>query len=340
MAANQRRRGIRSVGILGLVLVGLAWWTWRADTSEAPAEVPAEVLPRQAPQRRARAPVGPTVIAPPSLRPVGFLDAGGEDSQMGEAAPPITLRCRAEAALLEALAEVVVDGRMVPFTINGDELVVEDMPALGTMTLLAAGSPPIEAIWAETETPGVGRCFEEPLALTPSGLVRVAIMNLSEWPHARIEARVCEFGVLPPPDGRFQLIVAEGVCDVFAERLDGLFFARSEVITLEIEAGSEHEVALWLPDYRQGGVGMGIVEHDEGVLIERVLDGGAAAEAGLQPGDVVLEVDGVPAAALTLEEFVQVTTGEAGTDVELIISRGEGSDREESIYLLDRRVME
>ena len=126
----------------------------------------------------------------------------------------------------------------------------------------------------------------------------------------------------------------------FPQRGAGLSFASPGVIPLELEAGSEREVELWLPDYRQGGVGMGIVEHDEGVLIERVLDGGAAAEAGLQPGDVVLEVVGVPAAALTLEEFVQVTTGEAGTDVELISSRGEGSDREESIYLLDRRVME
>jgi hypothetical protein len=336
MAANQRRRGERVVGILGLALVGLAWWTWRADPSEAPAKE----TPRQEPQRRARAPVRPTVIAPPPLRPLGYLDAPREDSQMGEAPPPITVRCRAEAALLEALADVVVEGRRVPFTVNGDELVLEEMPVAGMMTLLAEGSASIQAFWVEAETPGVGRCVEEPLALTPSGLVRGIIKNLTRWPQARVVARVCDLAVRPSRDGRFEVMAPAGVCDVFAQRRDGLFFASSDVITLEIEAGSEHELELWLPDYRQGGVGMGIVEHDEGVLIERVLDGGAAAEAGLQPGDVVLEVDGVPAAALTLEEFVQVTTGEAGTDVELIISRGEGSDREESIYLLDRRVME
>jgi predicted metalloprotease with PDZ domain len=165
-------------------------------------------------------------------------------------------------------------------------------------------------------------------------------MNRAQWPQARVVVRVCGSAARPSQDGRFEVFVAVGVCDVFAQRRDGLFFASSEVITLDVEAGVEQEVELWLPDYRQGGVGMGIVEHEEGVLIERVLGGGAAAEAGLQPGDVVLEVDGVPAAALSLEEFVQVTTGEAGTEVELIISRGEGSDREESVYLLDRRVME
>ena len=337
MAANERGWIWRGVAALGLVLAGLMWWAWRAETPE----VAVKEAPPKAPRRQDRPPVRPTVIAPPSLRPLGYLDAPREDSQMGEVAQrTITVRCRAEASLLEALRAVVVDGQGVPFAVEGEELVLTDMAVVGTMILVPEGAATIQAIWAEAETPGVGRCLEEPLALPPSGLVRGIIKNLTRWPQTRVVVRVCDLAVRPSRDGRFEVMAPEGVCDVFAQRRDGLFFASSEVITLEIEAGSEHELELWLPDYRQGGVGMGIVEHDEGVLIERVLDGGAAAEAGLQPGDVVLEVDGVPAAALTLEEFVQVTTGEAGTDVELIISRGEGSDREESIYLLDRRVME
>jgi hypothetical protein len=335
MAANERGRRWRTVAFLGLALGGLLWWAWRVETPEESAQASLDVAPRR------RAPARERVITPPPLRPLGTLDARGEDSQMGEVvSPTITVRCRAEATLLAVLAEVVVEGALAPYTVEGDELVLTEMLPVGRMTLLAEGSAAIQAVWVETETPGLGRCLEEPLALTPSGMVRGVIMNLSEWPRAWTVVRVCGDTLRTSPDGRFQMIVEAGVCDVYAQRRDGLFFASSEVITLEIEPGSEHEVELWLPDYRQGGVGMGIVEHDEGVQIERVLQGGAAAEAGLQPGDVVLEVDGVPAAALTLEEFVQVTTGEAGTDVELIISRGEGSDREESIYLLDRRVME
>lgn len=337
MATNERGRRGPALGFLGLVLAGLALWAWRVDTPEGEARE----TPRAVGRSVVRAPLRPTVREAPAIRPLGPLDDRAQDSQMDEmASRTITVRCRADAALLDQLAEVAVDRRSVPFVIDGDELVLTDMPTVGMMTLFAKGSAPIEAVWAETEPPGSGRCLDEPLVLTPSGLVRGVIMNLSEWPQAWVVARVCGFTLSAPPDGRFQIVVEAGVCDVFAQRRDGLFMASSEVITLEIAPGSEHDVELWLPDYRQGGVGMGISEHDEGVLIERVLGGGAAAEAGLQPGDVVLEVDGVPAAALTLEEFVQVTTGEAGTDVELIISRGEGSDREESIYLLDRRVME
>ncbi|MEY3210282.1 MAG: hypothetical protein RIT28_763 [Pseudomonadota bacterium] len=337
MATNERGQRGRYLGFLGLALVGLAWWAWRADTLEAPMEE----TPRAERQRRARSPARKTVVPPPAMGPLGTQEARGQDSQMEEMpSPTIRVRCRAEAALLERLAEVAVHGRRVEFVVEGDELVLMDMPTEGTMTLFARGSAPIQAVWAETEPPGSGRCLSEPLALTPSGLVRGVVMNRAEWPQAWVVARVCGRMLRTDQDGRFVVLVEAGVCDVLAQRRDGLFMASSEVITLEIEAGSEHEVALWLPEYRQGGVGMGIVAHEEGVRIERVLDGGAAAEAGLQPGDVVLEVDGVPAAALTLEEFVQVTTGEAGTDVELIISRGEGSDREESIFLLDRRAMD
>ena len=338
MATHERGRSWRVVGILGLVLTGLAWWAWRGDTPEAPTT---EETLGQGGRRRARTPHHEPVGAPPSLKPLGTLDARREDSQMEDVAPPtITVRCRAEAALLDGLTRVVIDGGLVDFVVEGEELVFEGVASTGTATLLSDVSAPVPFSWAETDIPGLGRCLGEPLEVTPSGLVTGVIKNLTRWPKARSVVRVCGAAVRPARDGRFEVMVPAGLCDVFAQRRDGLFFASSEVITLEIEAGSEHELELWLPDYRQGGVGMGIVEHDEGVLIQRVLDGGAAAEAGLQPGDVVLEVDGVPAAALTLEEFVQVTTGEAGTDVELIISRGEGSDREESIYLLDRRVME
>lgn len=334
MAVSGRVRAWATIGVIAVLSMLVAWWSWR----DAPPGDPVEAPLAAGGPRGARGPRRAAPAAPPPRRP---QEERAADSQMEEEPPrAFTVRCRVDEALLAGLSEVVVAGRPAPFAVEGDELVLTGAPPRGEMTLLAEGAAPLVAEWAETSAPGLARCVDEPLSAPPSGVVRGVIMNLGEWPQARSWARVCGVSARPRRDGRFEVVVPEGVCDVLAQRRDGLFFASSEVVTLEIEAGGVYEVELWLPDYRQGGVGMGIVEHEEGVLIQRVLQGGAAAEAGLQPGDLVLEVDGVPAAALTLEEFVRVTTGEAGTEVELVISHGEGSDREESILLLDRRVME
>ncbi|MCK6523993.1 PDZ domain-containing protein [Myxococcota bacterium] len=334
MTVVQRRGARGALALFVLLLAGAAWWGWRVETPPEPpeAQVAEAPRPRSKPRRRAQ--------APPSLpSPAPTTEGAGRDSTAPE--PEVfTLRCEAEASLLEALDAVIVRWQQVPFAVEGSELVLRGVPPVGEMTLFAEGAPPMKVSWMETATPGLGRCVGEPLALTPAGRVSGVIVNRGLWPQSRVIVRACGLVVRADQAGRFEVDVPVGECDVVAQRRDGLFFASSDIVTLDVGDGDDYRLELSLPEYRQGGVGMGISEHEEGVLVERVLDGGAAAEAGLQPGDVVLEVDGVPAAALTLEEFVQVTTGEAGTEVELVISRGDGSDREESIYLLDRRVME
>lgn len=334
MTVIQRRGGRGALALFALLIGGAAWLGWRVETPPEPAEVQVADTPRARPKPRRRA------EAPPPL-PSSAPEA--QRAARDSAAPPpepFTLRCEAEASLLEALEAVIVGWQQVPFAIEGSELVLRGVPPVGVMTLLAEGAPPMNVSWGETATPGLGRCAGEPLALTPAGRVTGLVVNRALWPQSRVIVRACGLVVRADQAGRFAVNVPVGACDVVAQRRDGLFFASSEIVSLDVGSGEVYRLELSLPEYRQGGVGMGISEHEEGVLVERVLEGGAAAEAGLQPGDVVLEVDGVPAAALTLEEFVQVTTGEAGTEVELVISRGDGSDREESIYLLDRRVME
>jgi carboxyl-terminal processing protease len=87
-------------------------------------------------------------------------------------------------------------------------------------------------------------------------------------------------------------------------------------------------------EFRQGlngklqGIGAELTLREDSVVIVAPLRGSPAAKAGLLPGDIVLEVDGVPTAGKTLNEVVQAIRGESGTEVALTIERpGEESIR-------------
>lgn len=109
-------------------------------------------------------------------------------------------------------------------------------------------------------------------------------------------------------------------CELIAVRMDGALPTRSDPVWVDIEAGDEVEVDLVLPSERTGGIGIWIEEHDEGVLVTGVVPGTPAWLAGLEAGDLIVEVDGTPAAWLSLDEFQQVMTGAEGTEVRFVIA--------------------
>lgn len=67
------------------------------------------------------------------------------------------------------------------------------------------------------------------------------------------------------------------------------------------------------------GIGVEIQSQDGQVVIVAPIDGSPAKRAGLQPGDVIVAVDGEPLAGLGLEEVIARVTGPAGTTVSLTI---------------------
>lgn len=74
-----------------------------------------------------------------------------------------------------------------------------------------------------------------------------------------------------------------------------------------------------------GGIGAVLTAHDrssgKGVEILTVYQGSPASGAGLQRGDVFLEVDGVDVRELTTSEVADLVRGPEGTDVKLVMSR-------------------
>jgi carboxyl-terminal processing protease len=71
-----------------------------------------------------------------------------------------------------------------------------------------------------------------------------------------------------------------------------------------------------------GGLGIEISEQDGIPKVIAPIDDTPAAKAGLQPGDLIVAVDGKDTQGLTIEEVVDVLRGAPGTTVKLGISRG------------------
>ncbi len=66
------------------------------------------------------------------------------------------------------------------------------------------------------------------------------------------------------------------------------------------------------------GVGASVRKEEEGLVVRAVTDGGPAKDAGLQVGDVIIEVNGKPV------EETTTLDGDEGTKVELKIKRADG----------------
>lgn len=81
-----------------------------------------------------------------------------------------------------------------------------------------------------------------------------------------------------------------------------------------------------------GGLGIEVGMEDGFVRVIAPIDGTPAQEAGIQAGDLILEIDGVPVKGMSLEEAVKEMRGEPGTEINLSIGRdGESSPIEVTV---------
>lgn len=117
-----------------------------------------------------------------------------------------------------------------------------------------------------------------------------------------------------------------GACSVQGMRRDGALAAWSEEINLDLVAGQSYEVVLDLPSERTGGLGVGFEPQSDGMRVASVRAGTPADGLGLEPGDVIVEVDGLPTSALSAIEFQQVLAGPEGTAVRFLVDHGDGDE--------------
>ena len=72
------------------------------------------------------------------------------------------------------------------------------------------------------------------------------------------------------------------------------------------------------------GIGAALQSVPEGLVITSVFDGSPAAAAGLQPGDIIVTVDGEPTADVAIETSIARIKGEEGTTVQLGVKSVDG----------------
>jgi carboxyl-terminal processing protease len=73
------------------------------------------------------------------------------------------------------------------------------------------------------------------------------------------------------------------------------------------------------------GVGMTVSADKKGLRINQVYSNSPAKEGGLQPGDLIVKVDGRPLAGKTSDEATALIKGRAGTSVTLTLDNGKGT---------------
>lgn len=71
------------------------------------------------------------------------------------------------------------------------------------------------------------------------------------------------------------------------------------------------------------GIRLEINEQTKTLTVVEPLDNSPAAEAGIQPGDEILAIDGKPTSLMTLEQASELIKGESGTEIKLRLSRAD-----------------
>jgi len=157
---------------------------------------------------------------------------------------------------------------------------------------------------------------------SPPGVVTGRIQgNLGD----RVMVFACGRHATVDSSGAFELPMGEQQrCDVFARRWDGALVRDSE--HLQVGAGDAAGLTLHLPAESTGGIGAGIRATEDGVLLERIVDGSGAAEAGLAEGDVITAVDGESVVGMDLPLAQAKIVGAEGSSVRLTV-QNDGRER-------------
>lgn len=155
-----------------------------------------------------------------------------------------------------------------------------------------------------------------------------------------VESRGCQaMGRLEGGEGQILLTEAMSPCTVRARITDGLLTRFGEWLELDLR-DVPTSIELVISPQRQGGLGLQIARVEEGIAVGMVYPGTPAARLGLQSGDVIVEVDGMPTTALTVQDFVEIATGPEGSRVGLVVVHPNDTGSTATAYELVRAYMD
>ncbi|WP_427138204.1 S41 family peptidase [Psychrobacillus psychrodurans] len=82
------------------------------------------------------------------------------------------------------------------------------------------------------------------------------------------------------------------------------------------------------------GIGVTIEEHVTGIQIVSTFEGGAAQQAGISPGDIILSIDGISTIGMAIQQASSIITGKEGTIVQLQVLK---SNNTKEMYNIMRK---
>lgn len=215
-------------------------------------------------------------------------------------------------------------------------------PVQRSLEVIRPGSSPAPTRRPVAEAPAPERAPIEDLPTDPDAVPDRALLLIDVVDS---EGRPTEGGVpVPvtcpgfergPKPGSF--FADPGPCRLRAQRRDGMLQARGRPTLVEAVAGEVAYVQLELGSERTGGVGIRFQPHGEGMVVLQIVPGSAAWEAGLEPGDVIVGVEGISTEELPTEAFIDAMTGPEGTDVEFRVQfRSDTGTSQETIRVTRR----
>ncbi|MCB9666268.1 MAG: hypothetical protein H6732_19315 [Alphaproteobacteria bacterium] len=322
----------RRLGLLLAVLLALvaAWWLLRAPV-EAPRPV-ATTPHAPPPDRFVRTRTPPLPPPPPQVLPPPPPPATDD-------LPYVVVRC-------DLVRPVDVEGEVsaIPLSLAPSGIprraawVGSHAPAslTGQLTADAVALPVAREGWTQVALEVPGHVVQGQVLATAAGCVEPVDLQPAATITGRVvgpvldgalAVRVCGRSATVDTEGTFLVEVPAGEpCTAQALRYDGPFEALGDVHTFAPEAGDTVDLVLDVPQDRAAGLGAQIEGTDEGVVVRRLRTDGDAWDAGLRPGDLLLDVDGTPLPPDPLD-VVDWLVGPEGTPVSLTVRGVDGVER-------------
>lgn len=338
--ARQEERGFRGgtlaalFGVLLIALVAGIGWIFLGNPEETPH--PPALLPD-----------GPISTPVPEEPPEWTLDPEADRDEEPRPFPTApepdwalamqafykverVVVCTLDPPGLEALGAVSVGDEpedRLDTVIRSGEVFFRVFEQEGSGVLMVPGYVPVSIAWSDAHHGRFGRCEPETVVLHPGrAIVRGIVTHAHVGGDPLVSVHGCGNWTLLGEDDTFEMEVVPEPCRVHAVRSDGMLPSVSEPVAVEPILDGFVDVELHLPPWRTGGFGFVFQMGEQGVQVLEVLEDSAAEAAGLESGDVVVAIDGVPAVEMGMEEFREMAIGEEGTEAEFVVDR-EGERR-------------
>jgi membrane-associated protease RseP (regulator of RpoE activity) len=142
------------------------------------------------------------------------------------------------------------------------------------------------------------------------------------------------------PLGQLTLSADPGTLILQASATDGTALRLSEAHTLHLAPGERHTLQIRLPPAERPNAapGFALLPGEAYALVTEILPGSPAQLAGLQPGDAVLAVDGVPTGSLSADQLETLLFGPEGDPVRLSLILQHNTGEFEEVEALIQRL--